>query len=810
MLSTLLSDLRFAVRSALRQPTFTFVVVATLALGIGANTAMFALVHAALLRPLPYEDPEQLVLARTTFGGNPNEWSSLPDYYDYREQATSFETLAATGGGASAQPVSGVERPELVATMRVSTDLFAMLRVAPIAGRGFAADEGVAGAPYVALVSEGYAYRRFGGALDALGRTLTASGVAREGPVTATVVGVMPATFRFTDDVDLWLPMRRGENDGPQTRQFHSWRLFGRLRPGVSIAAAQREVDVIARRLQAQYPDTNDEKALRLDPLQTGLLEAETPWLIVLMGAVGLVLLIACANVAGLLLARGATRRAELAVRTALGASRARLVGQLLTESLMLAAVSGVAGLALAVWLQRLLPIATGLADAGVAPTGLDMPVLLFALAVSIVTGLLFGVAPALRAPSFSPANHLAQGVRTTEARGGSRLRAALVVGQVAVSLVLLVSAGLLIRSFTRLATTDLGFEVAHLLTADIQLLQTAYPEDHQRIQFFDGLRDDLAAIPGVTAVGVVNQLPIRHPFSNPPAWPADNPPAVPSDRLTANRRVVLPGYFEAVGMPLVAGRDFTTSDRADTPRVAVVNETLARTFFPGEDPLGRRLVIDDDPPVTYEVVGVVADARIDRVNRYVRAAAYRSFYQDPRTVMRLALRSTLAPDELATTVRRVVAARDRDVLVANTIELEQLIGDSIVSQRVSAITLTMFSVVALLLAALGLYGVLAYYVTQRTHEIGVRVAVGADPSAILKHVLGRSSVMVIPGLVLGLIASLASTRLIEHLLFEVPATDPATFGTVSGCLAVVALAASAWPAWRATRIDPVQALRGE
>jgi len=810
MFATLLSDLRLAVRSASRQPAFTLVVVGTLALGIGANTAMFALLHTVLLRPLPYDHPERLVLARTTFGGDPNEWSSLPDYYDYRAQATSFETLAATGGGVGRVPVSGLERPELVASMRVATDLFAMLGVRPVAGRAFAPDEGKAGAPYVALVSEGYARRRFGGARDTVGRTLTISQVSRDGPVTATIVGVMPAGFRFVDDVDLWLPMRRGENDGPETRQFHSWRLYGRLKPGVSIARAQREVDVIAGRLQQQYPDTNQNKGLRLDPLQAGLVEAETPWLLMLMAAVGLVLLIACANVAGLLLARGAGRRPELAVRAALGASRGRLVGQLLTESLMLAAASGVAGVALAVWLERLLPVAAGLADPGVAAGGLDLPVLLFALGVSMATGLVFGVAPALRASALAPARDLVAGARATEAKESTRLRSALVVGQVAVSVVLLVGAGLLVRSVARLAATDLGFDVDHLLTADVQLLQTEYPEDHQRVQFFEALRDDLAALPGVASVGLVNQLPIRHPFGNPPAWAADNPPADPSDRLTANWRVAMPGYFEAMRMPLVAGRDLAPTDRQDTPPVVVVNETLARRFFPGKDPLGQRMVIATDPSRAYEVVGVVADAHLDGVDRSVRAAAYNPYFQDPRTVMRLAVRTSLPPGELEGTVREVIEARDPNVLVDNVMAMRQLMGDAIVSQRVSAITLTLFSLVALLLASLGLYGTLAYDVAQRTHEIGVRIAMGAEPARILTHVLLRSGVMVLPGLALGLMASLAGAGLIEHLLYEVHGADSGTLAAVTACLAAVALAASAWPAWRATRIDPVRALRSE
>ncbi|HAK57328.1 MAG: ABC transporter permease [Vicinamibacterales bacterium] len=807
-MNNLFSDLRFAVRSALRQPVFTLTVVGTLALGIGANTAMFAVIHAALLRPMPYADPDRLVLARTTFDGNPNRWSSLPDYYDYREQAENFEYLVATRSGAWGVPVSGRERPALVETFQVGADLFDLLGVQPIAGRGFTTEEATAGGPYAAVVGEGYAQRRFGGVAAALGQALTITGMSGDGPVAATVVGVMPGSFRFRDEADIWVPVRRGENDGPHTRRFHSWELYGRLKPGVSIESARREVALIAGRLQEQYPDTNDNKALRLDPLQAGLLEAQTPWLMVLMAAVGLVLLIACANVAGLLLARGAARRSELAVRTALGASRSRLVAQLLTESLMLAVAAGLTGTVLAIWLQRLLPAATGLSDAGVETAALSVPVLGFALAVSIATGLVFGVVPALRAASGSPADDLAAGTRTTEGRGGARFRGALVVGQVAISLTLLVCAGLLVRSFARLAATDLGFETEQLLTGNLQLLETEYPEAAQQTQAFAALRDEIAALPGVTAVGFTSHLPIRHPFGNPPAWADGEDPRETGS--TANRRVVLPGYFEAMRMPLLAGRDLARTDRADTLFVAVVNETLAQRFFPDQDPIGQRIVIDQNPAVTYEVVGLVADARIDLVSREVRAAAYTSFYQVPGTVMRFAVRATVPPEQLAETVRRAVTERNPNVFISDVEAMERIVGDSLVSERVTALTLAMFSGVALLLAALGLYGVLAYYVAQRTREIGVRVAMGAEPRAIVAYVLKRSSRMVVPGLALGVVASLVGGRLIEHLLYEVPATDPVTLLTVSGSLAAVALVASVWPAWRASRIDPVQALRSE
>ena len=808
MFSNLCSDLRVAARSARRQPGFTAVVIATLALGIGSTTAMFALVHTALLKPLPYQDPGRLVLARRTVGTAVRMWSSAPDYYDYRAQTDAFQSLAAAGAGARKVTITGGERPERLPATPVSHDLFRTLGVAPAAGRWFTIDEGRAGAPFVVMVSERFARRRFGDAQAAVGRTLSLVGVAPQA-VSATIVGVMPAAFRFLDEVDLWVAIREGENDGPVTRQFHNWVLVARLKPGVSLEGAQRQADVVSKRLQRLYPETNKEKALRLDPLQAALVQRQTPRLMLLTGAVGLVLLLACANVAGLLLARGAARRSELAVRAALGASRARIVRQMLTESLALAVAAGSAGVVLAVWLQRLLPIATGLADRGVAATGLEWPVLGFALAVSMATGLLFGIAPALRASSIRLAEHLAPGARATDSRGGTRLRGLLVVAQIALSLVLLVGAGLLVRSLVRLSRTDLGFDARHVLTGQIQASSAGLDE---RLRFFEGLRDDLAALPGVTAVSFTSHVPIRDTAGDPPVWAAERPPVDSSQQRTAAMRVVLPGYFAVLRMTLVAGRDLTDADRAGTPRVLVINQVMARTLFPGVNPLGRRVMVASaSEPLPFEVVGVVGDARIYGVGQPAPMTMYATAHQFSQAMsLNLVLRTDLDPATLAGPVRKLVAARDRDVPVENLVSLESLVGESVTAERVTAIILTLFSAVALLLASLGLYGVLAYYVTQRTHEIGVRMALGAGSCTVLAHVLARSGRMVIPGLATGLAAAFAGTRLIERLLYDVAPTDAVAFATATACLAAVALVASAWPAWRAAHIDPVQALRGE
>ena len=813
MLSCLLTDIRLACRSMRRQPTFTAVVVGTLALGIGANTAMFGLVHAALLAPLPYEEPGRLVLARRTVAGRPLLLHSGPDYYDYEEQTPGFESLAGTRGASNQATIAGRGGgPEHVTSLQVSYNLFPTLGVKPVAGRWFTKDEDRAGAAPAVMIGEGLAKRRFGGAAQAVGQNLVLAG---GGPAAlpAIVVGVMPASYSFIAPADLYVLMRRGEEDGPATRGFHNWALVARLKPGVSIDQVQRQVDVISKRLQQEYPKTNKNKAMRLEPLQGALLGSQTPMLLILTGAVGLVLLIACANVAGLLVARGVARRSELAVRAALGASRGRIMVQLVTESVVLAALSGLAGVALSIWLRRVLPFAAGLAESGAeVGRGAEAPVLLFALAVSLVTGVLSGIAPAVRASSLRLAANLAPGARATEARGGSRLRSLLVVGQVALSLVLLVGAGLLLRSIDRLASTDLGFKSDGLYVAT---LDQPYRDEARRIQFQDGLLDELAAMPGAEAVAFTSQVPIRHPGSDPPAWPTKRPPADSSQQLTALRRIVTPGYFKTLGIPVLAGRDLSAADRVGAPLVTVVDEATARQFFPGENPIGQRLMVSampgkDPGPKEFEIVGIVGSARLNSVGRAPVATVYMSSHQFGMGRVNVMLRSSVSGGGLTRTISRLIAERHADIAVDPLVPMDAIVDAALLSPRLMAVTLGAFSSVALLLAALGLYGVLAFYVKQRGHELGVRMALGAGTGVILRQVLSRSAVMVGPGLVIGLLASLAGGRLMRQFLYEVEPTDAATYVGVSLGLAAVAFAASAWPALRAARVNPVEALRGE
>jgi len=548
---------------------------------------------------------------------------------------------------------------------------------------------------------------------------------------------------------------------------------------------------------------------LRLEPLQTVLAETRRPRLIVLTGAIGLVLLIACANVAGLLLVRGAGRRAEVAVRAALGATRGRIAAQLLTESAVLATSAGVLGAVLATWLQRFLTVAAGAASEG-APDVVRLPVLLFALVLSVATGLLSGVVPALTAAATCPAADLGPAARVTGSRGSTRLRRALVVGQVAVTVTLVMAAGLQTRSVVRLTGTSLGFEAAHRLTGTVELPRTSPAE---RLQFYKGLRANLAALPGVTDVGFVSHLPIRDRFDDLPTWTTGRRLADGSRLRSADMRLTLPGYFRTMGIPLVAGRDIGDNDGAGSARVLVINQRMARTLFPGQSPLGRHVTVSSDPsPVDFEIVGVVGDARIDGVELPAPLTMYAPLGQfwETRAAMSFVVRTALAPEALSETVRRLVAARNPNVPAERLVSMDDLVAATLRSRRVMAVTLGAFSGAALLLAVLGLYGVLAFYVAERGREIGVRMALGAGAGLISRLVLSEGALMVGPGLAMGFVASLAAGRLMRPLLYQVEPTDAATYVAAALGLAALAFVASLFPALRAARVNPVQALRGE
>ncbi len=802
MTSSVLQDVSYTIRNLGKNPGFAALVILILAVGIGANVAMFSTMNQALIRPLPYEEPGNLVLGRATFNGNVNPLMSAYDYFDYHERNQVFESLGAINFGPIDLTITGGEEPEQVAGVFVSWDLFPTLGIPTVAGRHFTPEEGEPEGPAVVMLSGGYWQRRFGSAPDAVGQSVTVNGFP------LTIVGVMPAGFHFMHDADLWVPMRR---DGAfaNARRWHNWYLVGRLRSGVTIERAQADMDVISAQLASEYPETNRDKALLLTELHEAMTENHRTSVLLLMGAVGLVLLIACGNVAGLLLARGSVRRSELSIRAALGASAPRLMRQLLTESVVTAAAAGMLGTVLAVWLQKLILQFMPIDIPSMQSMGISGSMLAFAVILTATTGLLFGILPATRAANTNVVEDLKSSARTTDS-GGSRFRSALVVAQVAVSVILLIGSGLLIRSFASLRGVDPGFEARHLLTAEIRLTQDKYSETDQLINFFSRLREDVRAIPGVTDVALINQLPIRNPGNNIYVYAADRPPADRNDRNVAYTRTVFPGYFDAMRIRLLSGRDIGPSDVAESPPVLVINETMAQTLFPDEDPIGRQVVVDMGQDVSFEVIGVVGDVRLDGPRYNPRLAMYGSYFQRPYYTMRMAVRTAVEPTSIAPALRTAVWSQDRDIPVDDLSAMEDLIARTVSRDKVMALSLTVFATVAMSLAAIGLYGVLAYYVSRRAHEIGIRVALGAEARDIVQLVLRRGVTLVAVGILIGLVGAFWVTRLIQQMLFAVEPTDLMTFVTVSLFFASVATIACLVPAWRAIRVDPLTALQTE
>ena len=634
-MKVLRQDARYGLRALVKSPGFTIVAILTLGVGIGANVAMFGVTHAALVRALPFSEPERLVLGRTTYNGNVNPWISAPDYFDYRDQTTALASFAAFTIFPMGVTITGGEEPERATTAFASFELSSTLGIAPQLGRSFTAGEGELAAPEVTVLSHRFWMRRFGGSPDAVGEVLIVDGRP------FTVVGVMPAGFHFMVAVDFWVPMRDG---GPMTgaRQFHNWLTAGRLAPGVTLEQARTEFDVISAQLAAAYPESNHNKALLLTNLQDALVEDYRPSLLLLMGAIGLVLLIACGNLASLLLARGSARSTEISVRAALGASRLRLVAQLLTESGMIAIAGGVLGLLVAVWLQRLFAALVSLQNLGIRDLGLSAPMLAFTLFLALATTLLFGVIPALTASRADPTEGLKSGVRTSVGRGGTRVQSGLVVAQVALSVMLLIGSGLLIRSFARLRGVDPGFDPTSVLTAEIRFSFAEYPDGESRAQFLTGLLDDVRAIPGVRSAAAISRIPIRQSGGNYEAWALGNRPADPGDVPSAYRRSASPGYFQAMGITLLRGRDFRVADAADAPQVGIINDAMAAGLFPDVNPIGRMVAVDNggDERRVFEVVGVVATVQMNSLTEATQYQLYHPYPQRISSTMRLAIRT--------------------------------------------------------------------------------------------------------------------------------------------------------------------------
>jgi len=793
-----LQDLRFGFRTLRKSPWLSLATVLTLALGIGASLAMFGILKVALLDPLPFPEADRLVLGRATIQGQMNPWAAGADYYDYRDQAASFQALGALLPFPMEVTVTGDGEAERASLGVVSANLFDALQVRPALGRTFRAADGEDGAPPVVILSQGFWQRRLGGDPAAVGKSLILEGAPY------TVVGVLPAGFFFMEPTDVWEPMRPG-NWGIRFRDRYNWFMVGRLAPGVTLDQAQTEVDLVSARLQEAYPDTNKDKGLRLTPLQEALVEDYTTTLWILSGAVVLVLLIACGNGAGTLLARAPARRFEMAVRSALGASRGRLARQILAESLGLALAGGVLGVVLATWLQRFMleyvhPDRLGPQGSGLSWNGVGA-----ALALSLMAGLLAGAYPAWRGTRASANEGLKTGERGM-GDGGSGFRSTLVVAQVALSVVLLAAAALLLRSLANLRSLDPGFDGRDVLTAKVWVPMARYPEAEDRIRFYSSLLEEARAVPGVASAALTSHIPIGD-FGNIYRATAVGEGQDPQRIFL---RSSFPGYFETMRIPLLAGREIRSADGADSPLVVVLSETAARRFFGSEDPLGKEIDLGLTIPWRMLVVGVVGDVRLSRMEEGPEAALYVPFTQRATNVMSLALRTRVPPASLVGPLREVLRRLDPNVPLSRVATVPELVSRSMTERRAMTLTLTLFALLPLLLAAAGLFAVLAYSVSRRRHEIGVRMALGANAPRIGRMVLRHGMVLVGLGTVLGAAGALAATRLLQSQLFGVEATDPFTLAAVVGFVAVVSAAASAVPTLRAVRSDPRVALQAE
>jgi putative ABC transport system permease protein len=811
-LDTLRQDIRYSLRSLRCNPGFTLTAAVTLAIGIGATTALFSALNAILLRDLPYTEPERLVAAVKTINGRLAGDVSRIDYYDFRELGLSFADLALVTTGAGRFPITGGRQPELVTFAGASWNLFQTLGVQPIAGRSWRRQDEEQNANMV-LISYGFWQRRFGGASNAVGSTLRLDSLPfNAGP--AAIVGVLPRGFRFLYDADVWLLIGR-DSQIDTSRDAHSCYLVGRLASSASFKQAQAEVDGIAAQMAQQYPDTNAGKGLLLIDLHRFMVWQTRPSLVLLATTAGLVLLIACGNVAGLLLARGQRRLSEMAMRTALGASRRRLVHQLLTESLLLTLLAGLLGVAVAYLLQGLLLRILPAADPGVPLPAVDGAALLFALGVSIVTGLLVGIVPALQGTAIN----LAQRLRTgTHASGGvqcARLRSTMVIAQVALSILLLIGSGLLTRSLANLASVQLGFEPHNVLAAGIKIQTADHPTPAQRHLFFSSLQEEIEAQPKVVSASFISRLPIAEPGTNWPIWTAGQPRPANQDAKLALARWVTPGYFKTLGMALLRGRDFSDGDIAGAPPVVVITEAVARRLFPDENPIGRQVGLGWAEE-KFEVIGIVGNARINGMRREYDWAMYLSAPQVDATgvgmgiavsSMSLVVHTEREPDLLVEPLRRLLRSQDANALLVEPTDMTSIIDDDLASFRTVLLSLGLLSAVALLLTAIGLYGVLAFQVSQRSNELGIRIAVGASPASLINLVVRQGFVLVGIGLLLGLSGALPATRLLQQLLFRVAPLDTGTYLAAATFLAVVGLLACLLPAWRATRVNLVEVL---
>ena len=804
LMETFWQDLRYSGRMLLKHPGFTLIAVLTLSLGIGANTAIFSIVNAVLLRALPYQAPEQLV---TLGESDPRGSVSYSNFVDWRNQSSLFDSVSVVRSNESYN-FTGAGEPERLQGRLVSAGFFSLLGIKPAVGRDFLAEDDRPGATPAVIISYGLWSRRFGNDPGVIGKQITLNNQSY------TVVGVSSQDFQYGLPADVTIPIglsaerfkARGADPGVS--------VVARLKPNVSLQQAQTETDMVYSRMEQQYPETNTGRRAYLMSLhETFVGDVRRP-LLILLGSVALVLLIACANVANLLLVRASTRRREMSVRVALGANRWRIIRQLLTESLMLAVIGAVLGILLAYWGASF--IANQLPDGipRLTETSIDVAVLGFTLGVSLLTGLLFGLAPALQASRLNLTEALKEGDRGSSG-GRQRLRSLLIVSEVALTLTLLVGAGLLIQSFRRVLQVDPGFDPDNLLTMQVSVNNT---DGHQVAAFFEQWQENVRRLPGVKSTAVSNGLPLG--VVNHPIFFIEGRPRPENGREPSGiRYTVSPGYFETLGIELARGRVFTTQDTRETPLVAIIDEALAQQHFQSEDPIGKRITQSASGSPSYEIVGVVR--HVEQYNLDGQSSRPPQFYLNfnqipldrlPTQVRRINLltRTNVEPSSLVSAVREQIAALNKDQAIFNIRTMDQMVSQSIAPRRFSMLLLAIFAVVALVLASVGIYGMLSYAVAQRTREIGLRMTLGAQSGNVLRLVIRQGMKLALIGVAVGLVASLAVTRTMKTLLFGVSATDPLTFFGIALLLALVALLACWVPARRAAKVDPMVALRYE
>ncbi|HEV2802101.1 MAG TPA: ABC transporter permease [Pyrinomonadaceae bacterium] len=811
-MNTFGQDLRYGFRMLWKSPGFTLVTVLALALGIGANTAIFSVVNTVLLNPLPYPNGERLVFMGEWSQQVPEMSVSYPNFSDWRDQQQTMEGIAAFRS--SNYVLTGVGEPERLDGRQVSANFFNVLGVTPALGRNFTPEEDKPGGNPVALISHGFWQRRLGGDPSVINKPLTLNNES------FTVIGVLPQTFEWQSPVDVFIPVGlRAADPNIASRGNHpGMYVIGLLKPNVTVEQARTDIKTIAERLAQQYPDTNSGQSAVLDSLQDRTVEDIRPALLILLAAVGFVLLIACANVANLLLARAASRSKEIAIRTALGAGRMRIIRQLLTESLLLSLMGGAVGLLFSLWgIDALLAaLPEDVPRLLVSRIGLNTSVLGFTLAVSILTGLLFGLAPALQASKSNLNESLKDGGRTSAGASRQRMRNLLVVAEVALSLLLLVSAGLLIKSFSQLQKIELGFDPSNVLTLRVPLPEARYKEYGQVDNFWNELLRRVRALPGVESAGLTRGLPMNGGIESGVMLEGQEGTSQ-RDMTVAVNLFAEPGYFKTMNMQLLQGRFLSEQDTKDAPMVVMVDDMFVTRFFPNGDAIGKRLRIGGDRAPLRQIVGVFKHIKHYGPDEEGRVEVFTPYKQVPPEFFAmsnrnlwLAVKTKGDPTSLAPAIRNEVQQIDKDQPISNVGTMEQIVASTVAPQKFATWLLAVFAGAAMLLAAIGIYGVMAYSVTQRTHEIGIRMALGAGRRDVLRMVVSQGMKLAFIGVALGLVGAIGLTRLMSSLLYGVSATDPLTYGGVSVLLASVALLACLLPARKATKVDPMIALRYE